>query len=54
MLYRPLFIVRIQVIEVEKDGTEVATILEKDIESFQNAPDAVTYAQKVWRKFFRL
>ena len=48
------FIVQIQVIEIDDKGNRLAVILEKDIESFKEAGEAITFAQRVWRKFFRL
>jgi hypothetical protein len=41
------YVVRVEVYEPGEDGV----ILSKDIEKFERAGDAVTFAQKVWRKF---
>ncbi len=41
------YVVRVEVYE-PKDDT---IILSKDIEKFETAGDAVTFAQRVWRKF---
>ena len=39
--------VRVEVYEPGEDGV----ILSKDIEKFEKLGDAITFAQKVWRKF---
>lgn len=52
------YVVRVIVMEVMQDGDDWVdenVILSKDInDPYINIGDAITFAQKVWRKFFTL